>query len=539
MASPESKRIRLSSQDVENIANDNEVQTNIVLKIPNGLCYKKFDEMRSNKQLCDIKIIAKNGAEIWAHKVVLAANSEYFNIMFNSKFKESKELEIQIQELDPNVLSLLIDFIYSSELVVNEQNVQEILNGICLLQLDESICCECIDYIKSRIDPANCLGMKEMAECLGLSDFYTFCLNYTLVNFKQVYKNEEFLLITFDKILQLIKSEDLCVNDEKVYKSVMKWIKYDRESRCKHLPDLMKYVRLPIVSSTFFECTVDKEPLLKFNNNCRTYLNEAYAVHSVLGTEFEAPNSIRTQYRSNYSEYVLLMSKRGKPHLPLLYNIVTNQWRTLPTIIPLDSLGLTILLDDGRFFNLGGVDCDLIQDFNNYENYHYDMLFLKSGYISDANSRRWKPIQQMHKSRSKLKIAQIDSRIYVVDSYHSEYYNIECNKWFKISSLNIFRTNYRVVALNGFLYAVGGHVKNYEVKFVEQYDPKINIWKSVAPMLHGRSAPTLCALNGCMYAIGGKQFFGHYLTLVEKYDPSTDSWVEVAKLNYNRSNAAV
>lgn len=78
----------------------------------------------SNKQLCDIKIIAKNGAEIWAHKVVLAANSEYFNIMFNSKFKESKELEIQIQELDPNVLSLLIDFIYSSELVVNEQNVQ-------------------------------------------------------------------------------------------------------------------------------------------------------------------------------------------------------------------------------------------------------------------------------------------------------------------------------------------------------------------------------------------------------------------------------
>jgi len=44
----------------------------------------------------------------------------------------------------------------------------------------------------------------------------------------------------------------------------MKWIKYDRENRNKHLPDLMEYFRLPIVSH---ECTIDKEPLLKLNNN--------------------------------------------------------------------------------------------------------------------------------------------------------------------------------------------------------------------------------------------------------------------------------
>lgn len=44
--------------------------------------------------------------------------------MFNSEFKESKELELVIQDLDPYVLSSLIDFIYTSELVVNVQNVQ-------------------------------------------------------------------------------------------------------------------------------------------------------------------------------------------------------------------------------------------------------------------------------------------------------------------------------------------------------------------------------------------------------------------------------
>ncbi|CAI6364110.1 unnamed protein product [Macrosiphum euphorbiae] len=61
--------------------------------------------------------------------------------------------------------------------------------------------------------------------------------------YSQVYKKEEFLLITFDQILQIIKSEDLCANEENVYESVMKWIKYDKENRNKHLPDLMEYVQ--------------------------------------------------------------------------------------------------------------------------------------------------------------------------------------------------------------------------------------------------------------------------------------------------------
>lgn len=59
---------RLSSQDIENTVNANEeVETNVLLKIPNSVCYKNFKEMRRNEQLCDIKIIAKNGEEIWAH----------------------------------------------------------------------------------------------------------------------------------------------------------------------------------------------------------------------------------------------------------------------------------------------------------------------------------------------------------------------------------------------------------------------------------------------------------------------------------------
>jgi len=74
--------------------------------------------------LCDVKLIASNGYEIWAHKIILSANSEYFNIMFNSRFKEARETELYIQDLEPYALAMVIDFIYTSEIILSEQHVQ-------------------------------------------------------------------------------------------------------------------------------------------------------------------------------------------------------------------------------------------------------------------------------------------------------------------------------------------------------------------------------------------------------------------------------
>lgn len=43
-----------------------------------------MNEMRKSDQLCDISLEV-SGAEIKAHKIVLASTSAYFNAMFNSK----------------------------------------------------------------------------------------------------------------------------------------------------------------------------------------------------------------------------------------------------------------------------------------------------------------------------------------------------------------------------------------------------------------------------------------------------------------------
>lgn len=81
-----------------------------------------FSSICRNNQLCDVKLITGKGHEIWAHKIVLATHSEYFNIMFTSGFKENSENEVFMQEMNPCILSLLIDYMYTYEITINVEN---------------------------------------------------------------------------------------------------------------------------------------------------------------------------------------------------------------------------------------------------------------------------------------------------------------------------------------------------------------------------------------------------------------------------------
>ena len=73
--------------------------------------------------LCDVQLEAE-GIEIPAHRVVLAACSSYFNAMFTGELSESRAQKILLQEVDGKALGLLIDFVYTSEIQVTEENVQ-------------------------------------------------------------------------------------------------------------------------------------------------------------------------------------------------------------------------------------------------------------------------------------------------------------------------------------------------------------------------------------------------------------------------------
>ena len=84
--------------------------------------------------LCDVILVTTDEEEFPCHKTVLASSSSYFHAMFNMEFEESRQKRIIIQEVDPKALRLLLDYVYTSEIKVNEHNVQ-----VCNLNLIKEI----------------------------------------------------------------------------------------------------------------------------------------------------------------------------------------------------------------------------------------------------------------------------------------------------------------------------------------------------------------------------------------------------------------
>ena len=93
-----------------------------------------INKLRKVNKLCDV-ILVVDGQEFPAHRVVLAACSDYFAAMFTGDMVESQKQDVEIQGLSASTMENILEFIYTETVSVSVENVQALLPAACLLQL--------------------------------------------------------------------------------------------------------------------------------------------------------------------------------------------------------------------------------------------------------------------------------------------------------------------------------------------------------------------------------------------------------------------
>ena len=203
-----------------------------------------------------IDVHLKVGEEVFsAHRIVLAASSDYFHAMFAHGMKESNQevIELKDESISATALKIVLDSIYSGDLQVNDENVFEVLVAADHLQV-KTVVQQCCDYLQNqfvqlRFDVQTYCQICIIANRHGLTDLQEATQSKMASMYKEVCENEEFLShIDADQLSHLLSRDDLSAPSETfVFKSVMQWIKYKKEERMTVAADVIGAVRLGLV----------------------------------------------------------------------------------------------------------------------------------------------------------------------------------------------------------------------------------------------------------------------------------------------------
>ncbi|XP_060872834.1 kelch-like protein 3 [Metopolophium dirhodum] len=481
---------------------------------------------------CDVKLKTDDNKIISAHRMVLLADNPYFRAMFTNFAEKNQDL-VEMRHIDYTALLLLVNFIYTWKVLITEENVRDLLPAADLL-LFHGVKEACCDFLQSQLCSTNCIGINSIADLHSCTKLMTSSEIYINQHFSEVFGGDEFLLLSSEQVIKLISSDRLPVSsDEKVFESVISWVKYDLSSRNSILPQLMEHVRLPLTSKNFILKYVAEEPLIKNCLKCCHYVLEAI---NTLKSEELIPQSNRNKPR--YGEKVILIVggiMSGMNESLEWFDTRTNLWHPGPELRTQHGRHSLVVINDNFVYDVGG--------------YAHGLSPYQSVLVLDLSAETlcWQPCDDMLVERKLLGVGVINNNIYAVGGFNdrdgncrsAEVFNYNTQRWHMISNMSTTRSLFSVGVLDDLLYVVGGYDQSRQtVNTVECYNPTIDTWSPVANMYARRSGAAVGVLNGELYVVGGDN--GSFnLSSVEKYSPITRVWTSVAELLLPRVNAEV
>lgn len=199
------------------------------------------------------------------HRLIMAACSPYFReIFFTEDGKEVENTkEVVLEDVNPSILDMIIQYLYSAEIDLTDDNVQDIIAVANRFQIP-SVFTVCVNYLQKKLSLGNCLAIFRMGLVLSCPRLAITARNYIADRFELLYKEEEFLKLAAHELFAIIGGDSLNVErEELVFEAVMAWVRHDREKRLKVLKDAFNCIRFRLLPEKYFKERVETEEIIK------------------------------------------------------------------------------------------------------------------------------------------------------------------------------------------------------------------------------------------------------------------------------------
>ncbi|ELT92246.1 hypothetical protein CAPTEDRAFT_199969 [Capitella teleta] len=486
-----------------------------------------FLQMKNADEFVDITLVFGK-QRIACHKVILAGMCDYFRRMFQTSMLERGSQELVLNDISASTGVLLVDYLYSGNIVINQHNAQDLLAASEMLLLG-ALKKNVEDFLLSHTDSVNCISIINLARLYDLKKLLVDARNYLHEHVKEVIETEEMHLLQEADLIEALEAN---ASHEENFLFIQKWMR-SADGRTDRFDDLMQHVSLSQCSKDFVCRTVMEEKLMlstrgmKFLQQFMQSYGSAdppkqpsLAVGNEIGemwlcTDLNTPQwqpiqqpELQNKYYSACASpggFVVSggQSQNGIQHECYSYDAQNGHWNTLPPM-PTARRWHSSIYHNHHLYVVAGCDRG---DLNSVE-------------ALDMRSLQWNHLPPLPRKVRFAYLAIVSDNLFVLGGCYGDWvadvheFDSTQQTWRQRSPMPEICVAGAAVSFNDHVYVVGG-----ENRSCMRFNPRNNTWTSLQrPQFSHQYGPSL-VLNGNIVVFGGFNPIS-----IEEYSPRTDSW---------------
>lgn len=211
-----------------------------------------FSSLFNQKDDHDVVFFSLEGEPIFAHKSICSCRSEYLNKMLY--LDDINEFQVNFKY---NILYHIINYLYTGKIEIQKEEVMDLCSAADKFKL-RRLKNACFDFLLNNVTKDSVC--KLVMDCLSKKyDFktdvlVTKCMIYIEKNTTDVFEGEEYLKFSEEFLIKLIKSSKISIEEQDLFKSLVKWGKKrvtEEKSLKIVLQNLVKHIRFTRLSADF------------------------------------------------------------------------------------------------------------------------------------------------------------------------------------------------------------------------------------------------------------------------------------------------
>ncbi|KAF2354944.1 BTB/POZ domain [Trinorchestia longiramus] len=404
--------------------------------------------LQSRGLFLDVTLIAE-GEHFKAHRLLLAACSDYFQAMFTDEMLERKQEDIVLHGVSAVGLHSILKYVYSGVLELDLSNVQDVLAAASHLQLPpvQDACAFYMQILTSllsvapqkHLDVDNCVDVASIAETYSLAQLRNKAYALMCSQLRQFSGTAEFQRLSHAQLVQLLCADQpVNCSEGEVATAVSRWLSHcpSRSSHARHLLSYVNWREVP-------------EPILRS-------LSLPCPLPLTLHPHQPAPPKGLLNTRGLELAFV----KVGGFSIAGITNEITyrlsgsESWYHLTTIPHVEQCNFGTAVLDNELYVVGGCFNQSLQ-----ENIH------PFGFRYCPQTDKWSTISPMLRERCRFTLTVLDEKLYAVGGESElggvtgaecEVYHPGSDVWHQLPAMSTCRGQHAAAAHNRLLYVMGG-----------------------------------------------------------------------------------